>query len=415
MDEHGTMSISKKEDTVCVYPWNSAYIDGSIKTCCNSLREPLNDSGNVPGLDDLLTMQDSISWKEIRQNLLKGNKISHCDRCWKMEPNSFRQTQNNWFPETYKKIIDTEISDILPLESLTLAIGNQCNLNCRMCSPDASTMLEKEWSREKKHPLGRNINLRPDLIVSDAGEENIFLSDSRFLEFLDKKGEHLKDIYMFGGEPFIIIEPHLKFLQKLVDLGISKNIGIRYSTNGTNTTLRRFTDLWSKFKKVDIQISCDGMEEVYDYIRWPSKWNKMKENLHYFADLKKNNNMQISVACTMQNLTIEQADRFEKYIKEVYDLGIYYIPVDHPSEFSLKTVPIHVLEKIYINTASERIKNIVNPYIKNYVEDESVVAYNDMLKVVKWQDEYRDQYLFDFFPDIDSWFKGHPLRNRYDD
>ena len=403
------------KDTVCTAPWNSVYIDGSVNLCCNITERMLTDSGERATLDDLNTILSDKQWTEIRQSMLAEKKHPKCNRCWKMEPNSFRATNNNEFPDTFEKIIENTNSDVMPLESMTIAIGNQCNLNCRMCEPSASSMLEKEWSREDKHPLGRSVSLRPDIIISDAGIEESFLKDPRFLDFIRKNGEHLKDIYIFGGEPFIIIEEHLTFLQTLIEVGCSKNIVLRYSTNGTNITLRRFTELWSHFKEIRIQVSCDGMEEVYDYIRWPSKWSKMKENLKYFAELKRSGNIFTSVACTMQNLTLLQADRFEKYIKEEYDLGIYYIPVDSPTEFSLKTVPIEVLQKVYDNTPTERIKNIIQSHIDNYNESESLSAYNDMLKVVKWQDNYRNQHLHDFFPTIDEWFKNNPARANYND
>lgn len=407
--------ITLMKDTVCTIPWNSVFIDGHVNLCCCAEKGIQFPGSKRPTLDDLGTILSGKEWTEIRQSMLAGEKHPTCDRCWKMEPNSFRATSNIQFPDTFNKIIENNSSDVMALESMMVAIGSQCNLNCRMCSPSASSMIEEEWSRKDKHPLGREIGRRQGIIVSDLGIQESFLKDSRFLDFIRKNGENLKDIYIFGGEPFIIIEEHLAFLQALIDVGSSKNITLRYSTNGTNITLRRFTDLWSHFKEISIQVSCDGMEEVYDYIRWPSKWSKMKENLNYFAELKRSHNIFTSVACTMQNLTLEQADKFEKFIEEEYDLDIYYIPVDHPTEFSLKTVPIEVLQKVYNNTPTERIKNIIQGHMDNYNESESISAYNDMLKVVKWQDNYRNQHLHDFFPTIDEWFKNNSARANYND
>ena len=403
------------KNTVCTYPWNSVYIDGSVKVCCNASGEMKNDDGNFTNLDDLKTQQNSKEWINLKQDLLDGVQHEHCNRCWRMEPNSFRAVHAKQFPETFDKIIEKNTTKSFELESLTLAIGNRCNLNCRMCSPDASSMIEKEWRREDEHPLNRKEHLRKDVIASDTGETTLFLSDARFLDFIKNNSSELKDIYMFGGEPFIIINEHLEFLQMLVNSGNAKNITLRYSTNGTNTTLRRFTELWSHFKQIDIQISCDGMEEVYDYIRWPSKWSKMKENLHYFADLKKNSNMHISVACTMQNLTIEQSVRFEAYIEDTYDLHVFYIPVDHPSEFSLNAVPLSVLKTSFEESANEQAKSIIKPYIDKYDENNSVSEFNNTLKVVKWQDQYRDQKLYDFFPVLKEWFKDNIKRNNYSD
>ena len=117
----------------------------------------------------------------------------------------------------------------------------------------------------------------------------------------------------------------------------------------------------------------------------------------------------------MQLLTLETADKFEKYIKDNYDLGIYYIPVDFPGEFSLKTVPQEVLTTVYSKSTNNQLKNIVKGYINSYHMEDSVHEYNNMLKVVKWQDEYRDQKLLDFYPQIDSWFKDHPGRDNYND
>ena len=76
MDEYDRMKYNNK-DTVCTYPWNSVYIDGSIKLCCNSLTDMETDAGEKPTFDDLDTILSGKSGQRFdSQCLMEKNTLT---------------------------------------------------------------------------------------------------------------------------------------------------------------------------------------------------------------------------------------------------------------------------------------------------------------------------------------------------
>lgn len=395
-----------RKDTVCPLPWNSVFInENQVNICCNTMTPALDDNGVKFKIDSLPTLKDSKFYKQLKQDMLDGVQNPACDRCWKMEPESFRtRVYNKDFKDTYD-LICSDAPEHLPLEHMSISIGNVCNLNCRMCDPNSSSMIAKEWRRT--HPLGRSGQFLQLIATDDKGRNNSFLGDPVFLDYVKDNHSKLKDIYIFGGEPFIIIDEHLKFLQLLVDLGVSKNIRLSYSTNGTNTNMRRFTDLFKQFRQVILSVSTDGMGECYDYIRWPNNWEKHTKSLEYYKNLvKENPNFVVSVACTVQVLLLKQYKEFDRHIREDYGFDRFYIPVNYPDEFSLAVAPKQLLEEVYEQNVHEQLNSIIKPYIDNYDEEQSKELFDKFLKVTKWQDEYREQSLYDFYPEIRNWHGG---------
>ena len=387
------------KDTVCAYAWNAVHFTDSLSVCCNSLERLKNNEGEPATSKDLLDLKNNKQLIQLRKDLLNGVKNTFCDRCWKMEPDSFRKNANDIYSETFNKII-TESPDTLPIEHIFLSIGNTCNLNCRMCFPESSSMIEKEWKNNGPHPVNSS-----NIIASDQDYRNLnHMGDPHFIQFIKDNYRSLKHIYIYGGEPFIIIDEHLKLLQLLIDLGVSKNITIGYSTNGTNVNLRRYIDLWQNFKNINISVSCDGMEEVYDYIRWPNTWSKMKKSLDYYYDFtEKNDNIEFSIACTIQNANIYQIEKFHQFIKTNYNRETYYIPVNSPEEFSLNTLPISTLKDLSENNLPERVLTYVNDALKTYDVEKTTEKFNNFIKTLAWQDNYRNQNMYDYLPQIRVW------------
>ena len=69
------------------------------------------------------------------------------------------------------------------------------------------------------------------------------------------------------------------YSQKLIDKGVSKNVTLEYDTNTCKCTLQRAIEQWSNFKTLMLRVSIDDYGEQNDYIRFPSKWYKLDENI----------------------------------------------------------------------------------------------------------------------------------------
>ncbi len=410
-------------NTVCVLPWNSIAIGSTgagfpLMVCCNSNDGTIHaNNGKVATTTDLPQLYDMTFTKNLKLDLFAGVKNSLCSRCWAMEPHSFRVGLNNAYPTAHSKILSTPPGEILqkfPLEHITLNIGNTCNLACRMCYPHSSSMIEKEWSSQTV-PNNKNfklINKQPDAYNATV------LGDQAFIEFVKNNNADLKSIYIYGGEPLIIIEEHLNFLQMLVDAGVSKNITLHYSTNGTNRNIRRFAEIWKEFQLVDIQISIDGFTDAYEYVRWPNTWSKIENSLRSFKELSDSKIVTVSIAATVSALTIYTLNDLLTYLKDTYDFHTLLIPVSNPDYLSLDVVPIKELISIlknwtYIDPSNQTdIKSIVTPFIERYSNmtvdqerDRKKPLYDAFVEVMQWQDAYRNQSLFDTYPQSRNWYE----------
>lgn len=385
-----------RKNTVCTMPWNGIHVtDRDINICCNTNVPLLDDEGNRVNINNLSDIKSGSYIKKIKNDMLSGVQNPHCDRCWQMEPHSFRQrVYNQNFKDTYN-IICSDTPENMPLEHMSISIGNVCNLNCRMCDPSSSSMIAKEWERGG-HPLGKEI-------IAKSDRNNSYLGDPVFLDYVRNNCTHLKEIFIFGGEPFIIIEEHLKFLQLLVDLNVAKNIKISYSTNATNVNMRRFVDLFKEFRQVIFSISTDGMGRHYDFIRWPNTWEKHSKNLSYYKKmLDDNHNFFGSVACTIQATNIEHLKDYHKWATD-YGFETFYLPVNYPEEMSLAAVPLDILKRVYNEHICGQIDAIIKPFIDSHNQETSKELFQKFLTVTKWQDEYRNQNVFDFYPQMENW------------
>ena len=204
----------------------------------------------------------------IRTDITSGVRNSNCDYCWQLEDvgvESFRQTNINQFgafPQEPK------------LEILDLSLGNQCNLKCRTCIPEDSSVWIKEaydLDTDKSEAFAdyqrRMIVLEPD--------------DSHFFEDLKSHLKTARIIKMFGGEP-LMMKRTWQLLTEAVRTGHSKDIELYFNTNGTfweDSNVK----LFDYFKRVDIGLSIDGVGQRFEYMRHPAKWNHVRDNIERIA------------------------------------------------------------------------------------------------------------------------------------
>lgn len=118
----------------------------------------------------------------------------------------------------------------------------------------------------------------------ESGEYQVFLENdwaekTPFWQSLEKTLPSLKRLQLAGGEPFIN-KALQSFLKRAVELGVSQNIDLSFSTNLTFFP-KEVYELFKDYKSVSLFISLDGTEKVNSYIRYPSKWSKIVENIRF--------------------------------------------------------------------------------------------------------------------------------------
>tara|TARA_B100000941_G_scaffold263258_1_gene216540 strand:- start:65 stop:967 length:903 start_codon:yes stop_codon:yes gene_type:complete len=117
--------------------------------------------------------------------------------------------------------------------------------------------------------------------------------NSKFYEQMFNNSKNLRKIYLSGGEP-TLVENMYDLLQKFIDNDWAKDIELEYNINLTNIP-RRAIELWHHFKLVTLGGSIDAVGEHNNYIRYPSKWSKIDENVKWLDQNTKSN---INFFCT---------------------------------------------------------------------------------------------------------------------
>lgn len=286
----------------CPLPWMGLNVrnNGDVRVCCNAnvsvnqglVSKPDGSYYNL-GKDSIQDFRNADLMKEIRLSMLSGEYHDSCIRC-KREAESGMESRADWERTIWHHRITEETARQLtaldgsidttqnPIKYMDLRFGNLCNLKCRMCGPTDSNMWYEDtvklWGPSYKDS-GTTINLIknskgkhvPDVDIYSWYENPLFWKD------LEAEIPVVERLYIVGGEP-LMIDQHYEFLQKCIDAGRADKIIIEYNTNITNIPERAWA-IWKHFERVQIGMSVDAVGPINDYIRNPSKWWKIEENM----------------------------------------------------------------------------------------------------------------------------------------
>ena len=369
--------MSKVSDTFCILPWVhlSTRPDGSMRVCCTANASsvgPTNDKehGGQVGIlktddgkpnnlnvTDFQTAWNSKYMKNVRKQMMNGEKPPSCLKCYKEEAaghNSKRMWETAYWSQRVN--VDdliantTDDGEVPPqLAYIDLRFGTKCQLACVMCSPHDSSGWIKDWSAI--HPKITNPTLKENTMWSDKGSingssYNWHKNNPVFWEQFNEQIPNMKQLYFAGGES-LIIEEHYEILEEAIRQGHAPNLELRYNSNGVEWRDDLF-ELWSHFKLVRFHYSVDSIHAMNDYIRYPSDWKRTEEVFH-ILDKETSNNVEITVACAVQALNIYYLPDFIKWkLEQKFNKinmwpfgagGINYHFVYHPAHLNVKVLP----------------------------------------------------------------------------
>lgn len=243
--------------TLCPAAWNNFYIDpaGSVRTCSIGKTELGNINTNT--FDEILKSEESV---KIRQAMIDGYLPDQCIDCINLEKNN----KNAFSARMHyrKTITDTNnLSDYARAEGEFTITGfdirqtNTCQNACVYCGPLLSSKFASEMNKFPR-------------ITSEENLDNLS-------EFIINNLLNLKEIYFAGGEP-LIIKSNLRILEELYECNPSCKV--RINSNIMDIDNRIYAQSL-KFKDLQYTISVDSIAYQYEYIRWPSKWQRFLTNL----------------------------------------------------------------------------------------------------------------------------------------
>jgi sulfatase maturation enzyme AslB (radical SAM superfamily) len=163
---------------------------------------------------------------------------------------------------------------------------------------------------------------------------------------------------------------------------------VSFVTNGSVEITDYQKHILSKFKNINFCFSIDGVGPVFEYMRYPLKWDMLLKNIEYC----KNNNIMSSVSYTLSNLNIFYHAQTVKWFVD-HDMNYLINVVYSPAHFQPSALP-------------QQLKTIVsekNPsleYLLNTHTDQDQQNYQQFRAEIIKQDQWKNISIKNYLPEL---------------
>ena len=361
--------------------------------------------------------------EKLRDNHAKGIRDDTCESCWVNEETgieSYRQryhASNKFNKEAVLQSIEDGSYKDGPT-SLYLKNGNICNLQCRICGPKDSF----SWAPEA-NALAKKYNTQGTYMEKGVQKNNWTAEQLKSMLYWNKK---LNRVDLFGGEALTNTKV-LDYLQLLVDEGVSKDITVYFNTNATRTPTESWWNVMKQFKALEFELSLDGVEEQFEYQRYPAKWTDVISFRKWIFEKSKLMPITYGIIVTVNSLNIwylpETLAKLIAYKKiEVYknypqyltdsrifkrildtDDAIFFNHVSYPAHYNIQNMPASIKRQVDYKLSNSKYADQFEE-IKRYMwlaQDDP----EDWQKFLQWtgrHDVYRKQKFSDAFTEFND-------------
>ena len=338
--------------------WKCAAIDhgvtifpnGKIGPCCKiqaDYLKPISELSNPHRFADLKTKSAPAA----------------CEKCISDESRNI---------PSYRTMFNSLVTTSPGLQFVDVRNTNLCNLKCRYCGPHFSS----SWAQELGHSITiRSTDINKDLLITDS----------------------LQWIYFTGGEP-LINSDHWNLLEELINSNKAGRITLMYNTNLTVLKYKDkdITDIWSHFKKVNVQCSIDAVGKMFEYVRSGADWPKVAANIHALKKMSVN----ILLTPVISLLNIWNIGELCNYAEQ-QNIKINPIILSGPDYLALDVIPDQLKQQALI--AAEPLKkhidiNVYNCIIELINNNQNQCLFKHTISHILLLDHLRNEKLFDLLP-----------------
>lgn len=402
------------EKTFCSSPWFHVRLsyDGGFESCrwAKNPQRRYNFQNTT-----IMQYYNSDQMQQLRQQLLDGEKPSHCDTCYYEESfgklngrirqlnksavdvNNFNLTlRSSPHYDNFKYSLDNNgMANLEPVD-LQIELGNKCNSACIMCNPEASSRLETDY--KKLHKIDGELFAHPATYTSWTRDQS---NVERFVEQITSI-KNLRYVHFLGGET-LYEEAFYTICDRLIDSGKAQSIIIGTTTNGTiyNDRITRYIQ---NFQQFHLGISIESVTDLNDYVRWPGKIDNILPNIDKFLHLRDTcPKLFISLRITPNVFTVWEIDKLFTYMIEnqviaescniLHDptcLRIEILPDDIRQEIISKIkvlIDYYELDKQDIVNVrrQDKINQVISNVILDYYHFISNYKISDNVETVRYQ------------------------------
>ena len=355
-----TIQWIKNNPAFCTAPYSAydfrfQFDKFKVTTCCN--------------LDIVKTDKDlDFSFIEnVKQDMSKNIVSEHCWRCTHDEQNQAQSERVKYMLgysadelEQFKQARKTTEFQV------GMKFSNLCNLACRSCNEDDSSL----WSKL----MGRQA----------APEYEIYISTNEIywntlVDMIRRKHNEVDNfiVHPIGGET--MIQPgFLKLIDWLITENLAGTTTLRITTSLVPSISEKFSEKFVLFKRIEFLSSIDSVGENYHYVRWPARFNKIEDNLETFNQLSRRYpgkfSLSVSPVFSLNNIfyAVDYLDWWERWADQIQtDLWMSNIHLYNPEPLMVESLSsqyypqlIELLEQCVNHTVFKKYKrtDVLNGY-----------------------------------------------------
>lgn len=339
----------------CKAPWLGLYYEGTvgIRPCCEWKHASF--SGNFEDY------KESDYLKNFKKNMYNDVPEPGCIECThneKIGGHSRRRYYSKF------KDVDFTQTGLKYIARMDFRAGNKCNMMCRMCGPQASSLLEEEIIENGEKPVG----FQKHLDTSDVYDLDL---------------SNCEEICILGGEPSIDLKVR-KFMNYVADN--YPHVRCVVTTNGTNASKKWFDTLMKFCDGAGLQIilSVDATGPTQELQRKSNiKWNVIKKNLKKYREASLSHpgcHISIQLTCTSINLVT-----IDKWWDELVDLDIQLDPnqVWWPEGMAVSCIPNEIKNESIAWLKSWKAQYIPNKVLRKAEVDLVYEAADRIINILK--------------------------------
>jgi MoaA/NifB/PqqE/SkfB family radical SAM enzyme len=381
---------------ICPMPFWGLDIEphGEMKPCCifmqrkeDQLMNPLNTSVEEYWNSDFI--------QDIRQKMLRGEKVPQCNICYDEEKNTGYSKRIRELDLVH----DQNIYHDPKLQKLDFKLGNTCNLKCRTCNSYASSLVNSENIELNKTQSPEDIEKFKFIPAEDTTLMKWPASADIFSQVLENNIQDIINIDFMGGEP-LLDRTHIEFV-KSIPVEHKNRMYVNYVTNGT----RKINfELFKDFKNMHVTLSADGIGDRFEFIRHPAKWDQVSKNIKEIH--QKSDTMLISYTLSVYSL-YGIPDALDWYAEQGIKVWINYC--HYPWEANSKIMPDHKKQEIidilrsrnkpaWQDICSVNIEDVIG-FISDDLENNEYTI-QDTIKSMKIRDRFRKENYLESLPEF---------------
>jgi hypothetical protein len=378
--------LVSKNKSFCIFPFIELLVNFDSTTVCCRSNTPITK------LSELKDFRTDKNYTIIRNKMLTGELIpEHCNSCYQIESQGIVSARQQETVEWANRLNLNSINDLAKITQpayYEIRPSNKCNLLCRICNPESSHLIEKEYKKIR--------------IISETPVIKKYKTGFDIINF-----DNLKKLYVAGGEPTILSEFY-QFLDWCID-NKQTNIEFLVNTNGTTIKPRLKTQL-KHFSNFQFIFSLDGHSDLNHYVRWPSNWQNIISNWHYL----RTNKHKIVVNTTVSIYNITSLDKLFAFIDQEFPGTLIHCnlltnpkllsPYLYPNQelalqslYRIRLFDCYKNDSLFASSIDGYIRHFENNHTVNHSLLSEFFKFNDKL------DQSRDIKLKDYLPELDKY------------